>query len=70
MEANYPIGPTGGTAWNLTLMSYDGHLDIGLNTDLAAVEDPPALRDAIVASFEELLAAGRPRARRRKQTSA
>ena len=24
MEANYPVGPTGGTAWNLTLMSYDG----------------------------------------------
>lgn len=70
MEANYPIGPTGGTAWNLTLMSYDGHLDIGLNADLAAVEDPMGLRDAIAASFEELLAAGRPKARRRKATSA
>ena len=26
---NYPIGPLGGVAFNLTLMSYDGSLDIG-----------------------------------------
>jgi diacylglycerol O-acyltransferase len=60
MEANYPVGPTGGTAWNLTLMSYDGMLDMGLNTDVGAVEDPAALRDAIEAEFATLLAA-RPR---------
>ena len=40
--ANYPVGPTGGTAWNLTLMSYDGHLDMGLNADTGAVADPDA----------------------------
>jgi hypothetical protein len=57
IEANYPIGPIGGTAWNLTLMSYDGTLDMGLNADLAAVPDPAALRDAIAAEFAALLSA-------------
>lgn len=60
MEANYPVGPTGGTAWNLTLMSYDGHLDIGLNADAGAVPDPSGLRDAIEAEFAALIAAGTP----------
>ncbi|MFZ6004823.1 MAG: wax ester/triacylglycerol synthase family O-acyltransferase [Actinomycetota bacterium] len=58
IEANYPVGPTGGTAWNLTLMSYDGMLDMGLNADLGAVADPAQLRDAIEAEFAALLAAG------------
>ena len=58
IEANYPIGPTGGTAWNLTLMSYDGTLDMGLNVDLGAVPDPEGLRDAIATEFALLIAAG------------
>jgi diacylglycerol O-acyltransferase len=57
IEANYPIGPTGGTAWNLTLMSYDGMLDMGLNADLGAVPDPATLRAAIEAEFAALLSA-------------
>jgi WS/DGAT/MGAT family acyltransferase len=69
IEANYPIGPTGGTAWNLTLMSYDGSLDMGLNADVVAVPDPEVLRDAIVQQFAALIAAGTPKvARRRKRT--
>jgi diacylglycerol O-acyltransferase len=66
IEANFPIGPTGGTAWNLTLMSYDGSLDMGLNADLGAVPDPAALRDAIADEFAALIAAGAPRAARRR----
>lgn len=67
MLANHPVGPTGGTAWNLTLMSYDGHLDLGLHVDAGAVADPVELRDAIAAEMAALLAAGRPRrASRRK----
>jgi WS/DGAT/MGAT family acyltransferase len=58
MEANYPLGPTGGTAWNLTLMSYDGHLDLGLNVDEGAVADPEALRDAIEEELRRLMATG------------
>ncbi len=56
IEANYPVGPTGGTAWNLTLMSYDGWLDMGLNADLGAVVDPASLGAAIEAEFAALLA--------------
>jgi WS/DGAT/MGAT family acyltransferase len=61
IEANHPVGPTGGTAWNLTLMSYDGHLDMGLHADVGAVGDPTALRDAIEAEFGALIEAGSPR---------
>jgi hypothetical protein len=55
MEGNFPIGPIGGTAWNLTLMTYNGNLDMGLNVDAGAVEDPEALRDAIETEFALLL---------------
>lgn len=61
IEATYPVGPTGGTAWNLTLMSYDGMLDMGLNADVGAVGDPVGLRAAIEAEFAALLAAAAPR---------
>ena len=66
MEANHPVGPTGGTAWNLTLMSYAGHLDMGLNVDRAAVEDPGELRAAIEDELARLVAAGPPRRRKKK----
>ena len=59
--ANYPVGPCAGTAWNLTLMSYDGHLDMGLNCDAGAVEDPELLRDLIAQEYEALLVAGTPK---------
>ena len=60
IEANYPIGPTGGTALNLTLMSYDGSLDMGLNVDPGAVDDPDgaAGRDRGRASPRLLAVAG------------
>lgn len=56
MEGNYPIGPLGATAWNMTTMSYRGQLDIGVHIDTAAVADPEALVSAIRASFDELVA--------------
>jgi hypothetical protein len=58
IDANYPIGPTGGTAFNLTLLSSGGQLDMGLHIDRAAVEDPGLLRECIAESFDELIAAG------------
>jgi WS/DGAT/MGAT family acyltransferase len=67
MLANFPVGPTGGTAWNLTLMSYDGMLDMGLNADARAVEDPAQLRDEIAAEFAALIAAGSSRGTRRRK---
>jgi WS/DGAT/MGAT family acyltransferase len=56
--ANYPMGPTGGTAFNLTLLSSGGWLDMGVNIDLAAVDDPELLRRSLEESYAELLAAG------------
>jgi diacylglycerol O-acyltransferase len=64
VEANHPMGPTGGTAFNLTLLSYNGSLDMGLNVDTAAVEDPEMLRSCMADSFQELLSAGTKRTRR------
>jgi diacylglycerol O-acyltransferase / wax synthase len=48
---NHPVGPLGGVAFNLTLMSYDGSLDMGLNTDRAAIEDPALLRSLLMDAF-------------------
>ena len=53
---NHPMGPTGGTAFNATVLSYRGSLDMGLNIDTAAVDDPQLLKTCIEESFAELLA--------------
>jgi len=52
------LGPVAGTAFNLTAMSYDGSLDMGLHVDPMAVDDCDDLRRCIAAGFQELLAAG------------
>lgn len=57
--ANHPIGPLAGTAWNCTVVSYDGSLDVGLHVDPAAVDRPDELRDHLVESFADLAAAPR-----------
>jgi WS/DGAT/MGAT family acyltransferase len=56
--ANYPMGPTAGTACNVTLLSYCSSMDIGINADAGAVEDAPLLRQQIEQSLYELMAAG------------
>ena len=56
IDANYPMGPLGGTAFNCTLLSSGGWLDMGLLIDTAAVEDPAGLRSAIDDAWGELLA--------------
>ncbi len=58
MEANYPIGPLAGTAFNLTTMSYRGWLFLGLMVDAAAVPDPERLLEQLDRSYDALLAAG------------
>jgi hypothetical protein len=69
--ANYPIGPLGGVAFNLTLISYCGSLDMGLNVDAAAVEDPGLLRTCVEGAFAELQRVSeKPRPRRRKPARA
>jgi hypothetical protein len=55
--ANHPMGPTAGTAFNATAMSYRGAFDIGLNIDTGAIDDPVLLRTSIEEAFAELLSA-------------
>ncbi len=50
----YPLGPVAGTAFNLTTVSYNGSLDMGLCVDPAAVADPVGLRDALEGGYEAL----------------
>lgn len=50
----YPIGPLLGVAFNLTLMSYVGSLDMALNIDTAAVAEPALLSDCLQRSFRAL----------------
>lgn len=53
----YPIGPLLGVAFNLTLMSYLGSLDMALNIDAAAVAEPELLTDSLQRAFRELIVA-------------
>jgi WS/DGAT/MGAT family acyltransferase len=55
--ANYPIGPTAGTAFNATLLSYQNSLDIGINIDAGAVSEPELLRALLLSALEEQIAA-------------
>ena len=56
--ANYPMGPTGGTAFNLTVLSSSGWLDMGVNIDVAAIDDPELLRECLEDAYAELLSIG------------
>jgi diacylglycerol O-acyltransferase len=58
IEANHPMGPTAGTAFNATVMSYKNRFDVGLNIDTAAIDDPELLRTCIEDSFAELIKTG------------
>lgn len=53
--SNYAIGPLSGVAFNLTLLSYLGRLDMGLNTDSAAVSEPELLSTFISDAVDELV---------------
>jgi WS/DGAT/MGAT family acyltransferase len=55
---NATMGPVAGTAFNLTTISYNGSLDMGMFIDPAAVEDPADLRACMLEGYAELLAAG------------
>lgn len=56
--AAYPMGPVAGTAWNITMMSYAGMLNMGVHVDPAAVTDPDQLIRSLKAGYTELLSAG------------
>lgn len=52
--ATYAIGPLAGVPFNVTMLSYVKHLDLGINVDPAAVADPSLLAELVGASFADL----------------
>lgn len=54
--SNHPMGPTGGTAFNASVLSYRSQLDMGINSDSAAIDDPVLLRHCIAESLDEVMA--------------
>ena len=50
----YPIGPLLGVAFNLTLMSYLGSLDMAMHVDTAAVTEPALLAECLDDAFKRL----------------
>jgi diacylglycerol O-acyltransferase len=58
IEANYALGPLAGSAFNLTMMSYCGALNMGLHVDGGAVAEPALLERCLRESFAEVIAAG------------
>ncbi len=59
-EAVYAMGPISGTGFNLTTISYNGNLGMGLVVDAGAIAHPEDLRDDIAAAYDALIAAGSP----------
>ena len=55
LMSNNAIGPLSGVAFNLTLLSYEGRLDMGLNTDRAAITEPAMLRRFITEAADNLI---------------
>jgi diacylglycerol O-acyltransferase / wax synthase len=55
LVANYPVSVvTDGLGLNITVMSYDGHLDVGIVTDREQITDPWTVLDGLDLSLAEL----------------
>jgi diacylglycerol O-acyltransferase len=54
VETQFAFGPMTGAAMNIVLLSYMDDLNIGVNTDPAAVPDPDVLVTCLEESFAEL----------------
>jgi len=55
VEANQPFGPTAGVAFNATVLSYRSALDVGINVDTGAVDDPDHLLRCVKRAAAEFL---------------
>ena len=53
---NIPMGPVAGTAANITTLSYNGVLDVGLFVDPVAISDPADFRACVESAFERFTA--------------
>ena len=47
----------GGVAFNLTLLSYRGNLDMGINTDAAAITEPELFARSINGAIADFISA-------------
>jgi len=56
VTALIPFGPLAGAAANITLLSYENTLNIGINMDPAAIEDPEGFATILNDAYKELLA--------------
>jgi hypothetical protein len=55
LDRMIPFGPRGGAGLNVTLLSYCGAVQVGVNMDPAAIPDTAVLTDCLEAGFEEVL---------------
>lgn len=51
-----PFGPMAGAGANITLLSYQDRLSIGVNVDPAAVTDPAMFMDCLRTAYDEVMA--------------
>jgi len=56
LVAQFPFGPLSGAATNITLLSYQNDLNIGVNSDPAAIPDPEVLIASLEEGFADVLA--------------
>ena len=57
VHSQFAFGPMAGAAANATLLSYVDELNIGFNTDPAAIGDPEVLMECMHEGFDEVLKA-------------
>jgi hypothetical protein len=55
VDATVCMGPVAGTAANITALSYNGSVDLGMFIDPVAIEDPADYRACVEAAFDDLL---------------
>ncbi len=58
IEHMYPFGPLAGSAVNITLLSFDGSCEIGINADRSSVDDLDVLTRCVTEGFAEVVALG------------
>lgn len=54
VESQFAFAPMTGAAANIALLSYENDLNVGINTDPAAVPDPETLVDCLSGGFAEI----------------
>ncbi len=52
---NIPMGPVAGTAANITTLSYNGLLDVGMFVDPVAIDDPADFRECAEVAFGHIV---------------